>query len=185
MKVPSLYEFLMYQLLALMDSKINWGAVGAIATCIYAVLVLYTLYYIRGQLGEMKSTRTRDAALSVFKELQSKEARDARRYIYGSVPTNIEGITDDERQNHLEKAEEAIIAFDRIGYLVREGHIDPDPILMPAWSIVWRCWRKCENLIRWAAEKRNDPHYLEHFRHLFERSEAYRKENNLDEPTFY
>ena len=164
---------------------VNWQAVTGIATSLYAFFVFLTLLYIHRQLKETQSTRKREAASAIFKELQTKEARDARRYIYRFVPISLEGIGEEERQTHLEKAEEAMIAFDRIGYLIKEGHIDPDPILIPAWSLVWRCWNKSENLVRWAGEKRNAPYYLEHFRHLFEQSESHRKENNFDEPRFY
>lgn len=169
----------------LMRQGIFWQMIGVFATCAYVILVAVTLVYVMIQVHEMRRSRQRESALTVLKELQSREAREARRYIYQSIPNAIENLADVDVQAHLEHAEEAIIAFDRIGYLLKEGHIDEDAIMPIAWILVWRCWKRCESIVEWASMRRNDPHHLEHFRHFFERSEAYRVENNLEEPRIY
>jgi len=162
-----------------------WNAVTAFATSIYTVLVAVTFYFIWRQLKEMNSTRKREATLVVFRELQAREARDARRYIYTTVPMEIEGIGDDELQTHLERSEEALVSLDRVGFLVGEEHVDSDPLMETVWAMVWRCWRKSEVLIRWTRGKRNDPTYLNRFEYLFEVSEEFRLINGYEEPQIY
>ena len=136
---------------------------------------------VKGQ----EKNRKLQATLTIFAELQIKEIRNARRYVYEYVPEDIRDLADSELQEHLINVEEAIIAFERVGYLLQEGHIDTEPIISNYWAEVWKCWQRTRGLIHWAREKRGDPTYLGSFDHLFFLAEAYRIENNYGEPRFY
>lgn len=98
-----------------MSGAINWDAITAVATVLYAILVLITLYYIKRQFTATEQNRKLQVALIVFRELGAPEVRRSRRYIYTQVPRNVTGINDTELQRHLMNAEEALIAFDRVG----------------------------------------------------------------------
>src|SRR3989338_1760287 len=167
----------------------NWQAVVVLgtllATWVYVVLVLITLIYIAGQLREARKSRRLEAALTVFRELQTKDARDARKYIYRTIPLSVEGLDDEDLQQHLEAAEEAMLAFERVGYLIQEGHVDAEPILVNHWPVIWKCWGKTEGLIRWGRGKRGDITYFESFAYLFSIAETYRTQRNYPEPQFY
>ena len=163
-----------------------WGTLGTLfATWVYVILVFATLLYIAGQFREAKSNRKREAALSVFKELQTKQARDARRYIYRIVPSNLEGLNDELLQQHLEVIEEAILAFERIGFLAHDGYIDPEPIVINHWPVIWKCWKKTKELIGWARKKRGNIAYFKNFDYLYHLAETYRGQSNYPEPKFY
>lgn len=175
-----------------MITAYDWGiitviaaSVTALATVTYVVVIVRTLRYIRDQAKELRKHRTLQATLAIFKELQTREARKSRSEIYVRVPRTIEGLEESDRQMYLEMAEEALITFDLVGYLVREGYLDPAPLIDTHWPAIWKCWKKTENLIRWAQEKRNDPIYLTRFKRLFELCEAHRRENNYPKPTLY
>ena len=163
-----------------------WTALGTLlATWVYVILVFITLFYIAGQFREARSDRKRETALSAFRELQTKEARDARRYIYGTVPLNLEGLNDELLQQYLEAAEEAMLAFERIGYLIYEGHVDSEPILVNHWPVVWKSWKKTQGLIVWARGKRGEVTYFNNFDYLFQIAEKYRVQHGYPEPKFY
>ncbi len=163
----------------------GWDAVTAVATSVYALLVALTIALARKQLLAMNEARKMQSVLAVFREIHAKEARDARRYIYQKVPREIAGIEAGELQRHLEAAEEALIAFDRLGYMLKAGHISVEPIAERVWSAVWRCWTRSKELIRWAQEQRSDPTYLDGFKYLFDEVEAYRASENLPESSIY
>lgn len=151
----------------------------------YVGLVAWTLYYIRGQFREQEKNRKLQTALTLYQELQSKIVRDARKYIYEHVPVSTENVADDELKQHAIACEDAVQMFHRVGYLLREGHIDPYPILENYWDVAWRCWQRTESLIRWSREKRANPTHFFGFEHLYNMCEKHRKDNNYEEPKFY
>lgn len=162
----------------------NWQMITAVAAFLSAGLVGLTLWYIRGQFDEMKKRRKLDITITIFKELQTDKVRRARKYIYTRVPWDIASVSESELQTHLEEAEAAITPFDLLGYLVREGHIDREPILANYWRGIWKCWKKSERLLRWARRRRNEP-IFHHFDDLARECEKYRQDKNYEEPTLY
>lgn len=168
-----------------MTGGINWEMVAALATIGYTILVFIALVFASIQTKEMRATRRLQNVLVVFREVQTRDAREARRYLYAQVPSVIVGIADEALQRHLENAEEALVALDRIGFLVEQGHVDPEHIMDNLWAMMWRSWQKCRQLTQWSREKRNDPTYLAKLEYLFSVAEAYRLRNNYSEPRFY
>ena len=165
-----------------------WIALStSIATWIYTLFVVLTLRNLSGQVEELRRSREIQSTGIVFKELQSTKARRARQYIYEHVPKELVDtfILETELKTHLQKAGEALVAFDRVGFLAKEGDINPAPIIEHLWPVIWRCWKKSEALIRWARDKRGESEYLSGFGHLFDLSEAYRESNMLPEPKFF
>lgn len=163
----------------------NWKMWAAIAAWMYVVLVFVSLYYVDRQLDEVAKNRKREAILAIFRELESDAMRESRQYIYDEVPREIEGIAEVKLKEHFKKAAVALNAFSRIEYLISEGHIDAETILASYSQAIWRCFKKCEWLIRWVRRKRNEPQYLQRFDNLSLRAEAYRREHGYDEPSFY
>lgn len=164
---------------------VYWQMVTAVATCAYAVLVLITLFYIIVQVSELRKNRKFQTALTLFRELQDARVCRSRRYIYKKIPVSIEGIGDEDLERHSIECENAVQMFHRVGYLLREKQIDPDPILENYWDVAWRCWRRTESLILWSRDKRNNPEHFFAFEHLYNVCEKYRKENGYPEPKFY
>lgn len=161
----------------------TWIYVGLMG--LYVWLVFETLRYIRKQLVQQEKEHKFQETITIFKELQTQELFDQRRYIYENFPENIEGIDGNQLKAHIQKPEVALVVFDRIGYLIRKGHIDAESIMENHWSSIWRCWRKSRNLIGWVREQRNETTYLEYFEHLFNVSEDYRIQNGYPEPKIY
>ena len=163
---------------------LGWAAITAWAMCVYVILVAGTLVGVYFQLRELKKHRTLQASLAIFKELHTREARRARRDIYERVPGNIERTDENDLKMYSEMADEALITFELIGYLIGERYIDPAPLIDTHWLAIWKCWKKCERLIGWAREQRNEPTHFRRFEELFDRCEAHRRENQYEEPRF-
>lgn len=172
------------------------SAISAVATAIAAIITMFvtsayvflfakTISIVSEQLKTQMKTHNLQMVLTIFKELKTQDLLIKRRYIYESFPESVEGIKGSQLKTHLQKAETALVAFNRIGYLACEGHIDVTPIMEIYWSLIWRCWQKSKNLINWAREQRGESQYFEYFEHLFELSESYRIENKLEQPKFY
>lgn len=163
-----------------------------IATCIYVSLtglyvwlVFETLRYIRRQLENQEKERRFQAALTVFQDLQTQESFNARKYIYENIPESIEGVDNNQLKEHFQKAEIALIALDRIGYLVSKDHIDITTVMENYWYVIWRCWKKSKNILNWMREQRGEPKYFDKFEYLFDLSEVHRIQNHFGEPKFY
>ena len=156
-----------------------------IATWIYVILVFVTLVVVYLQLRELSKNRKLQATLTIFSELYTELARKARKKVYKEVPADINGIDDEKLESYLEIVQDACFMYHRIGYLVSKGHIDSDPIITTHWRTIWRCWKKAEKLIIWARTKRGNQNYLEYFKYLFDLSEDYRVQNQLEEPKIY
>ena len=88
-------------------------------------------------------------------------------------------------QAHLEHAEPALICFNTVGYLIKDGYIDADPVLATHWITIWRCWMRSRPLVNWAAEKRGYRDHLKMARFLFAEAEKYRLRRGYPEPSFY
>jgi len=150
--------------------------------CIYFFVCGNSSYI---QAKGFEKSRKLQLILTIFKELQNQDLFNERRYIYENFPENIEGIESNQLKAHIQKAETAIIAFDRLGYLAHQGHVDVVPIMENHWSSIWRYWEKSKNLINWAREQRGELKYCEYFEYLFGLSETYRIENELQKPKIY
>lgn len=106
------------------------------ATFVYVIFVAYTLLllreqlsHIREQLDEQIKERKLQETITIFNRLQASELISARRYIYESLPRNVEGVERSQIVAHIQKAETAFFAFDHIGYLLDKGHVDKEPIM--------------------------------------------------------
>lgn len=170
----------------------NWNTmvsiatiISALATFLYAILVAFTLWYIHRQLEEFKKNRVLQVLLAIFGELRTSESRRARQYIYEQTPVDVKSLSNDKLKKHMRKIEVVITAFNRIGYLAKERYINPKLMLPAYWPMIWRCWKKCENLTVFTRIRRNEPDYLKNFQYLFELAEQYRINNNLPEPIFF
>lgn len=124
----------------------DWVAVAAIATIVTAITtVFYTTMFGHAlivalkQLKELEKSGRLQATLATFRELKARDFIADRRYIYDNLPENIEGIEAIQLKSHFLNIEAALTAFDHVGYLLRENHIDAEPILENYWASVWRC----------------------------------------------
>ena len=169
----------------LMRQSIYWQKLYTIVNCIYVFLVLVTLIYVIMQVLEMKRNRKLQSAVLIFEELKSTINREARKKLYKKVPNDISDLRDEYLEKYLDIVQEAVLSFDRIGYLIQEGYMDSDPILKLCWRLIWRSWKKSENIINWVREKRGELMYLHRFQELFDLSELYRIQNGYEEPKIY
>lgn len=169
-----------------MNTIIDWVTLATcIATWVYVLLVAVTLWYIHRQLEQQKKEHQLQETLTILKELQTQELFDQRRYIYESFPENIEGIDSIELKAYMRKVDLALVAFNRIGYLVNKGYVDTESILENHWSVVWRCWKKSKNLIKWERAMRNELNHFKDFEYLFDLTEEYRVKHGYEEPKIY
>ncbi len=159
--------------------------ISALSTFAYVILVVFTLRYVDQQLDELKKNRSLQVLLAIFGELRIPEAREARRYIYERKPVDTKDLSDDGLKEHLRKIEVVTTAFNRIGYLAKGKYINPELMLPAYWPMIWRCWKRCEDLITLARRKRGEPTYLENFQYLFELAEQYRRDSGVREPEFF
>lgn len=168
-----------------MDLMTLAGIITAVATSLYTFFFLFALWFAYIQTRGFEKNRKLQVVLAIFQELQTTSTRGARKNLYTQVPTEISSLGDEDLEKYLEITQTAIMSLDRIGYIIKEGHMDPESILILCWALVWRSWKKSENIINWVREKRGEPTYLHYFKYLFDLSEAYRIENNLRKPKFY
>ncbi len=159
--------------------------VTAIATALYSAMFFVALIVARRQLKELEKSGKLQATLTIFRELKTREFIEDRRYIYDNLPENTESIEAVQLKSYFLSVESALTAFDRVGYLMREEHIDAEAILENYWASVWRCWKKTKNLVIWAREQRGQKDYFRNFEYLFNLSEDYRVQKGYEEPKFY
>lgn len=157
-----------------MDWMTLSAIVSAAANSLYTLLFSLIVIFAYVEIKELGKNKRLQGALTIFGELYTDVARKARKKVYKEVSAEIEGIEDEKLESYLEIVQDACFPYQRIGYLISEGHIDSNPIITTHWQSVWRCWKKTENLIKWARVKRGEPTYFKHFKHLFDLSEAYR-----------
>ncbi|OGZ69964.1 MAG: hypothetical protein A3F47_02355 [Candidatus Staskawiczbacteria bacterium RIFCSPHIGHO2_12_FULL_38_11] len=81
------------------------------------------------QLEELEKSGRFQATIAVFRELKAPDFVEDRRYIYDNLPENTEDIEAVQLKSHFLNVEAALTAFDRVGYLLREKHIDAEPII--------------------------------------------------------
>jgi hypothetical protein len=162
-----------------------WQILTAIAAVISTAIFAGALWYARIQVKEIKQNRKLQEVVAIFKELKTPELVAARRYIYESFPEDLEGIELGQLKTHLQKAEVAFIVFDRLGYLIEQGHVDKEPILDNYWPLIWRCWKKSEKLIHWTREQRGQKESLRKFEYLFNLAEVYRIQHGYPRPKFF
>lgn len=160
------------------------AVVTAIATSVYTIIFGLVSRLAFVQIKELKNTREIQVPLAIFEELKTEAFIDERRYIYERFPEKVEEVEPAQLKAHLQEAEVALAAFQRIGYLVKKGYIDSEPILESYWTILWRCWKKSEKLVRWSREQRNEVGYLSGFEYLGNLANDYRVKNGYSEPTF-
>lgn len=163
----------------------DWNIVTAISTALYAGMFAFAVIIALRQLDELKKRGRFQATLAVFRELKSKDFISERRYIYDFLPESIEGVEGSQLKDYFLEIEAALTAFDRVGYLLRENHIEKEPILENYWASVWRCWKKSKSLVAWVREKRTQKDYFRNFEYLFNLSEDYRVQHEYEEPKFY
>lgn len=163
----------------------DWIALAAVATSLNVSLLTIVVFLAYVRTRGLEKNRKFQIALTIFEELQTQGPIDTRKYIYDNLPENIEGVDSNQLKAHIHKAELALLAFDRIGYLVKEKHIDGTAVMENYWSSIWRCWKKSKNIINWAREQRGQKDYFKRFEYLFGLSEDHRVQNGYEEPKFY
>lgn len=161
----------------------TWVYVGLML--VYVILVAYTFSTIKEQLREQKKARKFQETISIFREIQAKDLDEPRRYTEEEMPESIEGVGYEKLWERIHRIEPVIINLDRVGYLVRQDHIDRLMILETYWPSIWRSWKKAESLIRWLGEQRNEKGAYREYEYLFDLSEDYRIQNEFPEPKFY
>jgi len=136
------------------------------------------------QLSSIRKEGELTAYLEIFNQLNTNALRAVRKRIYTEIPVDITGLKNEELERYLEMAEPVISAFNVLGYLIRQGHLDKRPIIDTHWSAIWKCWTKVDPLITWACRRRNEENttYYRDFRDLFELAEEHRKKNQYKEP---
>ncbi|MDO8659501.1 MAG: hypothetical protein Q7K54_02770 [Candidatus Parcubacteria bacterium] len=163
----------------------DWVEINAIATSLYTLFFLVGLWFAYVQARGFEKNRKLQATILIFEELKSTINREARKRLYKQVPNDISDLRDEYLEKYLNIVQEAVLSFDRISYLIQTGHMDSDSILELCWRLIWRSWKKSENLINWVREKRSEPMYLHRFQELFDLSESYRMQNGYEEPKIY
>lgn len=166
----------------------DWATFAAVITAI--ATVFYSLSFIIGlviaivQIGEFQKSRKLQVVFAIFEELKSPNLIEQRRYLYEKFPENIEGIDEAQLKDHFKAVELALTSFSRIGYLLQERYIDAEPILKNHWALIWRCWRKSRDYVKWARKQRAQEDYFENFEQLHELAEEHRIKNGYPEPRF-
>lgn len=163
----------------------DWVMINTLINGFYSFCFVVAVIIAGRQLILLTKTRKFEMILTIFRELKTKDFMAKRRYIYDNIPENIDGIDDNRLKKYLIRVETALTAFDRVGYLLRENHIDAKPIMDNYWASVWRCWKKTKNIIIWARQKREQEDYFINFEHLFSLAEEHRVQSEFEEPKFY
>lgn len=162
----------------------DWVMINTFVNGVYVILLAIGVMIAWYQLFLLRKTRKLEIVLTIFRELKTKDFMAKRRYIYDNIPENINGMDDNQLKKYLMRVETALTAFDRVGYLLRENHIDAKPIMDNYWASVWRCWKKSKNIIIWARQKREQEDYFINFEYLFSLAEEHAFKANLKSLSF-
>ena len=141
----------------------NWEMLTSLSTFAYTILFSFALWFAYVQTRGFEKNRKLQATILIFEELKSTINREARKRLYRQMPNDISDLRDEYLEKYLDIVQEAVLSFGRISYLIQTGHMDSDSILELCWRLIWRSWKKSENIIKWVREKREEPMYLHRF----------------------
>lgn len=146
----------------------NWEALTAVSTAftglVIAVTAIATLRQVRvgmehagstrEQLGHLRKATQFEGALAIFAELDSPLQIEARHFVQFELAHRLK----DEKFRHevsliagadeLEHQELTVLrCFERIGFYIRKGFVDPDVVYMVASGRVIVAWHALEDVV--------------------------------------
>jgi len=148
--------------------KMFWEPLAAISQFVEAIAVSFALVYAWYQIRAMNREQRLGAIWEIYKELDSSEARRARRYVYDNKATyqalatgelELRGLSWEARCN----AEQVSSTFNKMGYAVCKKLI-PAHLLVDAYGvIIARCWTALEPFVQSVRVCRTEKDYHRYF----------------------
>lgn len=135
----------------------NWAA---IAQVVQSIVVLFALIYAVVQLNEAGKARKLQATRELINEIGDKEVREDRWFVLYEMFDAAE-LSDDDHK----RASRVAVAYDRVGYMVRQRLIPEDALFDWQQDEIELLWPKLEPVV--TANRKTRPHYCTHFEYLF------------------
>ena len=178
-----LFLALLWWLLREAGSTVDfWAMTESLSTAVAAAAVIGAGYIAYRELAELSSSRHMEVADRLFQELNSPENIAARRWIYQNLPDDPQQALASLPPDGLAAIKKVLNSLDRVAFLTQAGWI-PEEIIMP-WMhpMIAKSWDKLEPYVEYEIQRRNEPYYYTHARHLAERCRAWRAKNlaNVD-----
>ena len=143
----------------------GWNEWAAFAQIVQVFVVLYALYYAKGQVEEAGRARKLQATRELLNEIGSDDIRDARHHVLREMSANedidLSGLADRDLQ-----ARRVAVAYDRVGYMVSQHLIPEDALFYFQRDEIDALWKRLEPYI---IKVRNNParrNYCRHFEEL-------------------
>lgn len=125
----------------------TWEALGAISVAFTAIVITVTAIASFRQLVELRLATQFEGSLEVFKELDSREQTDARRFVIFELPRLMQdpdyrtevallGLSDERVHQELT----VLRCFERVGAYAKKGFIDRDVVYMVAAGRIVSMW---------------------------------------------
>jgi Domain of unknown function (DUF4760) len=151
-----------------------WGMTESLSTAVAAAAVLGAGYIAYRELAEISSSRHMEVADRLFQELNSAENIEARRWVYQNLPLNPPEALPELLPEGKAAIKQVLNSLDRVAFLTQAGWI-PEEIIMP-WMhpMIAKSWEKIEPYVQYEIQRRNEPYYYQHARHLAERTRLWR-----------
>ena len=153
-----------------------WEALAAISQFVEAIAVGAALLYARHQIGAMGREQRLGAIWQIYKELDSSDTQQARRYVYRNRAiyqalaktgeAKLGELPEEARRN----AERVSSTFDRIGYVIDKELIPADLVLDGYSHIIARCWTALEPFVQSVRAYRGEKDYQQYFEDLGQRA---------------
>jgi hypothetical protein len=114
----------------------NWEAISAISTFVATIVIVVTGIFAILQLREMRHSRRLELFIELFDYLSSPEARQNRKFVYTSLPTDPSQLTD----QHFFKIDEVLSSLDRVWILIEQKQLEAKFIIDSYGEMFLRLW---------------------------------------------
>jgi hypothetical protein len=136
----------------------NWAAIAQIAQ---AVIVLFALIYTVVQLNEVGKARKLQATRDIMNERGGEDVRKDRWWVLYEMDPDLTKLNEDQRWKALRIA----VAYDRVGYMVKQHLIPEDALFYFQQDEIKMLWEKLEPVVK--EEQKRRPNHCKRFEDLY------------------
>ena len=142
----------------------NWQEWAASVTIVQFIVVVIALLYARRQQREVMRSRNLNATKQMLDEIGNPTLRKARAYVLDhlELPDDLSSV----REEDLDLIRSVAVAYDRVGYLVRQDLIPQKALFDFQRDEIEQLWEKIGPVVEQFRKNRGRPNYCKRFEYL-------------------
>ncbi len=139
-----------------------------ISTVAGLVALLLIWQQLRYQSKQMKF----EALTQLHQQITGDAMQEALRFVYASEPNS---LAHPKSEDELKKIELVLIAYDLVGFRVRQGVLPENATLETEWMILTSLWPQVQPFIERERQLRGGVPYKQNFEWLVKRAEEFKR----------